>query len=63
MTKDTQAFIFAAFGMLLTMLGVGGIEHSVTDTALLQSLAVSVLGLCFMWIATVILKSVDTSTN
>lgn len=56
MSQDSQAMIFVVMGILLTLLGVGGIEHSVTDTELLQSLAVSGLGLLFMWIATVILK-------
>ncbi len=56
MREDTRAFFFVAMGLVLTLLGVGGIEHSVTDTELLQSLAVSGLGLLFMWIATVILK-------
>ena len=56
MREDTRAFFFVAMGLVLTLLGVGGIENSVTDVELLQSVAVSGLGLLFMWIATVILK-------
>ncbi len=57
MTADTKVFFFLMMGLLLTMLGVGGIENSMTNTELLQSLAVSGLGLLFMWIATLILKA------
>jgi len=32
-------------GLILTMFGVGGVENSLTDTELLQALAVSVVGL------------------
>ena len=56
MSDDTKVFFFLIMGILLTLGGVGGVENSVTDTELLQSLAVSVLGLLFMWIATLILK-------
>lgn len=56
MSNDSKVFFFVAMGLLLTLLGVGGIENSVTNTELLQSLAVSVLGLLFMWIGTLILR-------
>jgi hypothetical protein len=59
MTKDSKVFFFIAMGLMLTMLGVGGIENSVTNYELLCGLAVSVLGLAFMWTATVMLKQVD----
>ncbi len=59
MTKDSKVFFFIAMGLMLTMLGVGGIENSVTNYELFCGLAVSVLGLCFMWTATVMLKQVD----
>jgi hypothetical protein len=57
MTTDTKVFFFIAMGLLLTLMGVGGVENSITDVELLQSLAVSGLGLCLMWIATLILRS------
>lgn len=56
MSNDSKVFFFVAMGLLLTLLGVGGIENSMTNTELLQSLAVSVLGLLFMWIGTLILR-------
>ncbi len=59
MTKDSKVFFFVAMQPLLTILGVGGIENSVTNYELFCGLAVSVLGLCFMWTATVMLKQVD----
>jgi hypothetical protein len=43
-------------GIILTAGGVGGIEHSVNDTELLQSLAVSVLGLLLMWVSTLAMR-------
>lgn len=50
--KTNTAFGLFIFGMLLTMLGVGGIEQSVEDTALISSIAVSVLGLALMYVGT-----------
>jgi len=43
-------------GILLTMLGVGGVENSITDAELLQSLAVSAVGLLLMWVATLMIR-------
>ena len=40
------------FGLILTMFGVGGIEQSVENTALISSIAVSVLGLALMYVGT-----------
>ena len=57
MSVDTRVFFFIAMGLLLTLLGVGGVENSMTTVDLLKSLAVSGLGLLFMWIATLILKT------
>ncbi len=50
--KTGTAFGLFIFGMILTMFGVGGIEQSVEDTALLMSVAVSVLGLLLMYVGT-----------
>ena len=57
MSVDTRVFFFIAMGLLLTLLGVGGVENSMTTVDLLKSLAVSGLGLLLMWIATLILKT------
>ena len=44
-------------GLVLTLLGVGGVENSMTNVELLQSLAVSALGLLFMWVATLMMRA------
>jgi uncharacterized membrane protein len=36
-------------GIVTTMLGVGGVENSITNTELLQGLAVSLVGLGIMY--------------
>jgi hypothetical protein len=53
---STTAAVMAFLGLILTMLGVGGVEHSVATTELVQSLAVSVLGLALMATATAALN-------
>lgn len=55
-SADTRVFFFLMMGLLLTMLGVGGVENSLTNSELFQSLAVSVLGLLFMWVATLMIR-------
>lgn len=57
MKSEKIQFFFIAMGLLLTMMGVGGVENSLTDTELLQSVAVSVLGLGFMWVAVLAIRS------
>jgi uncharacterized membrane protein len=43
-------------GIVTTMLGVGGVENSVTNVELLQSLAVAVTGLGIMGCAVLMIK-------
>lgn len=50
--KTQTAFAMFMFGLVLTMFGVGGIEQSVENTALISSVAVSVLGLALMYVGT-----------
>lgn len=50
--KTQTAFAMFIFGLVLTMFGVGGIEQSVENTALISSVAVSVLGLALMYVGT-----------
>lgn len=57
MQTDTKVFFFVMMGLLLTLLGVGGIENSMTTVELLQGVAVSVLGLLLMWVATLMLRA------
>ena len=53
MTKNFALFIL---GLVLTAGGAGGVEHSVTDTELLKALAVSVVGLVILALATLNIK-------
>lgn len=50
--KTNTAFGLFMFGLVLTMFGVGGVENSVENTALLMSVAVSALGLALMYVGT-----------
>ena len=52
-----KIFFFIMMGLVLTMLGVGGVENSMTNVELLQSLAVSAVGLLFMWVATLMMRA------
>ena len=56
MSKDTQVFLMFAVGLITTMFGVGGVEHSLTNTALLQSIGVSLTGLGIMFCATLMMR-------
>jgi hypothetical protein len=53
---DRRVFFFIIMGLMLTLMGVGGVENSMTNVELLQSLAVSGLGLLLMWVATLMIK-------
>ena len=58
MSEKSTVFV-AMLGLILTMFGVGGIEQSITNTELLSSLAVSVLGLALMAVGVLALKQLD----
>ena len=47
MSERSQAFLFIT-GLVLTMAGVGGVENSMDNAALVQSTLVAVLGLAVM---------------
>jgi hypothetical protein len=55
MTSKIAATL-AFTGLILTLLGVGGVESSLTNTELLQALAVSALGLALMAVSTAALN-------
>jgi hypothetical protein len=57
--SEKSTFFVAMLGLILTMFGVGGIEQSITNTELLSSLAVSVLGLALMAVGVLALKRLD----
>lgn len=55
----SAATVLLMVGLLLTALGVGGIDDSVTDADLWLSTAASVIGLVMMWAGVVIIKAND----
>jgi hypothetical protein len=55
--SERSVFFLIIMGILLTMLGVGGVENSITNMELLQSIAVSSLGLLLMWVATLAIRT------
>jgi hypothetical protein len=46
--SERSAMFLVFTGLVTTMFGVGGVEHSISNVELLQSLAVSVVGLAIM---------------
>ena len=59
MVTEKQGMFVFVVGLILTMFAVGGVENSITNTELLQSLAVSVTGLGCMFCGTVMIKLAD----
>ena len=59
MVTEKQAMFVFVVGLILTMFAVGGVENSITNTELLQSLAVAVTGLGCMFCGTVMIKRAD----
>jgi len=55
----SAATVLLVVGLLLTALGVGGIDDSVTDADLWLSTAASVIGLVMMWAGVVIIRAND----
>ena len=53
----TKTFFLFFTGLITTMFGVGGVEQSITDLELLQSLAVSATGLAIMWCSTLMMRA------
>ncbi len=59
MVTEKQGMFVFVVGLILTMFAVGGVENSITDSELLQSLAVAVTGLGCMFCGTVMIKRAD----
>ncbi len=51
-----KIFFMFFTGLITTMFGVGGVENSLTDSELLQSIAVSLTGLGILWCATLMMQ-------
>jgi len=56
--SERSAMFLVFTGLILTMFGVGGVENSVTDTELLSSVAVSLVGTLIMWAGTLGLRRI-----
>jgi len=57
--SERGAFFVFFTGLLVTMLGVGGVENSITDGELASAVLVSAVGLLIMWTGTLALKVLD----
>jgi hypothetical protein len=60
--KNATAMILFFTGLILTMLGVGGVESSMDNQGLFAGIAASVTGLLIMYAATLAMR-VNDSTN
>jgi hypothetical protein len=60
--KTSTAMILFFTGLILTMLGVGGVESSMDNAGLFAGLAASVTGLLIMYAGTLAMR-VNDSTN
>ncbi len=58
MTANQSMFVFIV-GLLMVMLGVGGVEGSITNAELILGLVVSGVGLLVMWAGTLGLRVLD----
>ena len=52
----TKTFFLFITGLITTMFGVGGVENSITNVELLQSIAVAVTGLGILWCSTLMMR-------
>lgn len=58
MKTNAAMFIFVV-GLIVTLFGVGGIESSITDQELAQSVIVALVGLLITWVSTLALRVSD----
>ncbi len=58
MTANQSMFVFIV-GLLMVMLGVGGVEGSITNAELILGLVVSGVGLLVMWAGTLGMRVLD----
>ena len=54
--KNSTAMILFVTGLILTMLGVGGVESSMDNAALFAGVAASVTGLLIMYAGTLAMR-------
>jgi hypothetical protein len=54
-----SGFFCFTVGLLVTLGGVGGIEASADDSALISAVIVSAVGLLVMWVGTIQIKRAE----
>jgi len=54
--KNSTAMILFVTGLILTMFGVGGIEHSLDNAGLFAGVAASALGMLIMYAGTLAMR-------
>lgn len=59
MVSEKQGMFVFIVGLLVTLLGTGGVENSLTNLELLQALAVAVTGLGAMYAGTLMIKRAE----
>lgn len=57
-TQGQGMFVFVV-GLLVTLLGAGGVEHSVADAELTSALLVAVVGLATMYCGTLMINRAE----
>ena len=55
--SEKSAFFLSMIGFLMTLGGVGGVENSLSNTELLQSVLVAVVGLAVMGCGVLAIKT------
>lgn len=56
MVTEKQGMFVFVVGLVITMLGTGGVEHSITNAELLQAVLVAATGLGCMGCGTLMIK-------
>jgi hypothetical protein len=59
MVTEKQGMFVFVVGLLVTMLGTGGVENSITNTDLLTSTLVAIVGLGCMFCGTLMIRGAD----
>lgn len=57
--KTSTANLLIIMGLILTMFGVGGVEHSADNADMISATLVSIVGLMTMWVGTQATKVSD----
>ncbi len=60
--KNSTAMILFITGLVLTMFGVGGIEHSMDNAALFAGVAASAVGMLIMYAGTLAMRVNEDSS-